>query len=168
MAILDRVNWDMIAAVAQILGFAGVIWGLLQNRSALQTQIAMDFYRRFETISARMRHELRLAAYNDVTWSRLDDASRTAVLRAMIDYLNLCSEEYALFQEGRLPQDTWRVSKAEIVRNFRNSLWQDAWRYVSNEYSSHPGFRKFMEQVVAIGERGRLKVQSARQTSGAQ
>lgn len=51
---MDGIDWDMIAAVAQVLGFGGIIWGLAQNRRTLQTQVAMEFYRRFAEIMDRM------------------------------------------------------------------------------------------------------------------
>jgi hypothetical protein len=47
---MPPIDWNMVAAIAQVLGFGGIIWGLAQNRRALQTQVAMEFYRRFAEI----------------------------------------------------------------------------------------------------------------------
>ncbi len=146
---MASVDWNMVSVVAQSLGFAGVIWGLVQNRRALQTQVAMEFYRRFEAIITRMPNELRLAASQDEPWSTLTDDRRSAIKLGMIQYLNLCSEEYALFRQRRLPRDVWRVSKFEIQRNFRNVLWRDVWRDVRDEYRSDKRFMSFMECLIS-------------------
>lgn len=68
---MDGIDWDMIAAVAQVLGFGGIIWGLAQNRRTLQTQVAMEFYRRFAEIGDRMPVELRLASRAGPSWSTI-------------------------------------------------------------------------------------------------
>jgi hypothetical protein len=66
------VNWDMIAALSQAFGFAGVVWGLFQNRRALQTQTALEFHRRYSEIAGHMPNELRLAEHASREWSSLD------------------------------------------------------------------------------------------------
>ena len=41
----------------QVLGFGGVVWGLVENRKALQTQVAIEFYRRYAEIAAQMPND---------------------------------------------------------------------------------------------------------------
>ena len=115
-------NWDMVSSIAQVFGFGGIVWGLYANRRTLQTQVAMEFYRRFSDLSSRMPNELRLA--HDVpALNTLPDAKKTAITLAAIDYFNLCSEEFALHAKGRLPRDAWQVTAAEIDRRLVSPLW---------------------------------------------
>jgi hypothetical protein len=104
---MEYINWDLVQALVQVVGFGGVVWGLVENRRALQTQVAMEFYRRFADISARMPNELRLAAHGAKAYGDLPEAIRVESVRSLIDYLNLSSEEFSLYTKGRLPTDAW-------------------------------------------------------------
>lgn len=97
---MDVIDWDMIAAVAQVLGFGGIIWGLAQNRRTLQTQVALEFYRRFAEITDRMPVELRLASAAGPHWAAIQDPLRAQMQVSMLSYLNLSAEEFALCLAG--------------------------------------------------------------------
>lgn len=140
-------GWEMVSAVTQVLGFGGIIWGLAQNRRSLQTQVALDFYKRFADLSDRMPCELRIPTA-EASLSSLSEPVRSQVIRSMMSYLNLCCEEYALFLKGRLPQDVWEVSRKEIVANFKQPLWRDAWTWVKPRYASDPEFMRLMEGTI--------------------
>ena len=142
-------SWEVVSAVVQVFGFGGVAWGLLEYRRALQTQVALEFYRRYAEITARMPSELRLAACGDAAWKTLPAETRTRATLALIEYLNLSSEEYGLYRRRRLPKDVWQVTAAEIARNFNRSLWQDGWRAVWNEYASDKPFLEYVDSLVA-------------------
>ncbi len=142
-----NMGWEMVSAVTQVLGFGGIIWGLAENRRSLQTQVALDFYKRFADVADRMPSELRLPS-TDGRLSSLSESIRSQVIRSMMSYLNLCCEEYALYQKGRLPQDVWDVSRKEIQSNFRNAIWRDAWTSVKPRYESDPEFMRLMEGTI--------------------
>lgn len=142
-------GWDTVAALAQVFGFAGIVWGLVENWRTLQTQVAMEFYRRFAELTARMPSELRLASYYDNSFAALSPETKAAVVLSMLDYLNLSSEEYALYTKGRLPPDTWQVTAAEMRRNFTRTLWRDVWFVVRNEYASHKAFLTYMDKSMS-------------------
>lgn len=105
---MDVIDRNMIAAVAQVLGFGGIIWGLAQNWRTLQTQVALEFYRRFAEITDRMPVELRLASSGGPHWATIQDPLRGQMLVSMLSYLNLSAEEFALYEKGRLPKDVWQ------------------------------------------------------------
>ena len=147
--VIRHINWDMVQGLVQVFGFGGVVWGLVENRRALQTQVAMEFYRRFAEISARMPNEFRLMAYGAKTYADLPEATRVEGVRSMIDYLNLSSEEFSLYTKGRLPTDTWEVTAAELQRNFTRSLWRDVWGQVRDEYTSHKAFLAYMDNLIS-------------------
>lgn len=140
-------GWEMVSAITQVLGFGGIIWGLAQNRQSLQTQVALDFYKRFAELAEQMPSELRLPA-TDAGLSSLSEPVRSQVVRSMLSYLNLCCEEYALYKKGRLPQDVWDVSQKEIVANFKQPLWSDAWTSLKPRYESDPEFIRLMERTI--------------------
>ena len=141
------INWDMVAALSQVFGFAGVVWGLFQNRRALQTQTALEFYRRYAEITGRMPDELRLPAHASREWSSLAEKAREQAQLTLIDYFNLSSEEFALYRKGRLARDVWSVTRAEIAGKLSRSLWREGWKQVRSEYASDPAFVRLMDQL---------------------
>lgn len=145
---MDVIDWNMIAAVAQVLGFGGIIWGLAQNRRTLQTQVALEFYRRFADITDKMPVELRLASATGPHWATIQDPLRGQMLVSMLSYLNLSAEEFALYQKGRLPKDVWQVTIREIEDNFAKPLWQSIWQNVKAGYASQPDFAAMIEAIV--------------------
>ena len=142
------INWDMVAALAQAFGFAGIVWGLLQNRRALQTQSALEFYRRYDDIAARMPNELRLPAYASTDWSQLPADIAVKMELALIDYFNLSSEEFALYRDGRLARDTWSVTQHEIRGKLIKPLWREDWQRVRREYTSDPAFVALIDRLI--------------------
>jgi hypothetical protein len=60
---LTRNEIDLLSVTVQALGFVGVIWGLWQNRRTLQTQVALEFFRRYEALTATMPVKLRLPEF---------------------------------------------------------------------------------------------------------
>lgn len=69
------------------------------------------------------------------TYANLDDAQKIAILK----YLNLCSEELHLFENGLLPKATWAIWETEIVATLRSAPFRDAWK------ESHPSFCRLVE-----------------------
>lgn len=145
---MDVIDWNMIAAVAQMLGFGGIIWGLAQNRRTLQPQVALEFYRRFAEITDKMPVALRLASSAGPHWATIQDPLRGQMLVSMLSYLNLSAEEFALYQKGRLPKDVWQVTIREIEGNFAKPLWQSIWQDVKAGYASQPDFAALIEAIV--------------------
>ena len=140
-----QIDWAMVSALAQVVGFVGIVWALYLNWRALQTHVAMDFYRRFADIVVRMPTELRLAGYNGQRFIGLSEEKKTAVALSLIEYVNLCSEEFALYRSGRLASDAWSVTSAEIQRNFTSPLWRDVWTHIRREYESTKEFADYID-----------------------
>jgi hypothetical protein len=59
------------------------VGALLENRRALQAQVALEFYRRYAEIAARMPNERRFAGYGDAAGDRMPEETRTKAALAM-------------------------------------------------------------------------------------
>lgn len=70
------------------------------------------------------------------------------MLVSMLSYLNLCSEEFALYAKGRLPTDVWQVTVREIEGNFTKPLWQSLWHGLRPGYQSQPDFAAMIDAIV--------------------
>ncbi|MBN9352688.1 MAG: hypothetical protein J0H04_01400, partial [Hyphomicrobium denitrificans] len=112
------------------------------------TQVCIEFFRRHSEITDRMPDPLRLAKYFAYNGA-IDEEERKALLRSMIQYCNLCSEEFALHARGRVPTDIWRIWEDGIFENFEAPIWRELWSEVAKEYRSYEPFWQFMNELVA-------------------
>lgn len=147
---LTRNEIDLLSVTVQALGFVGIIWGLWQNRRTLQTQVALEFFRRYEALTATMPVKLRLPEFESLSLASVPPDERQQIQVAVIQYLNLSSEEHLLFERGRIARDIWAIAGAEIRQNFRKPLWQDIWRTVRSEYASAPNFLAFIDRTIEV------------------
>jgi hypothetical protein len=134
--------------LAIVVGFVGTVFTIRQQTSVMQTQVALEFFRRHSEITDRMPDRLRLAKYATGV-DPVSEKERRAILRSMIQYCNLCSEEFALHAQKRVPDDVWRIWINGIQENFQTSIWRELWSEVSREYVSYVPFFEFMNEVVA-------------------
>jgi hypothetical protein len=151
--ILD--NKEALGIVATGFGafltMLGTIMTLRRNTRVLQTHVALEFFRRYADISKSMPDRLRFAKYEKSTSPPPDEEWRQ-IARSMIEYGNLCSEEFALWRQGRIPADIWEVWKDAIRENFEAQIWRDTWAEVSREYASFEPFMDFMKKLLLEAE----------------
>ena len=57
---------------------------------------------------------------NKLRQNNSDDLSPEERLK-IIDYFNLCSEEYLWYKKGRIPKDVWKAWKSGIIENLKIS-----------------------------------------------
>jgi len=137
-------NKELLAIVA---GFIGTLLSIRRQTGVLQTQVALEFFRRYSEITKEMPDRLRLAKYQDAS-ADIGPEERSAILRSMIQYANLCSEEFALWEKRRIPKDIWSLWTDGITENFEAPLWRSAWLEVSREYESYAKFSEFMRSTM--------------------
>jgi hypothetical protein len=138
--------------LAIVGGFIGTFITIRRQTQVFQTYVALEFFRRYADISKAMPDRLRLAKYGaDV--SPVPEEDWAKITRSMIEYLNLCSEEFALWQQGRIPADIWKLWKNSIRENFEAEIWRLAWSRVSREYASYLTFTRFMKRLLQEAEK---------------
>lgn len=137
--------------LAVVVGFASTLLTIRRQTQVLQTQVALEFFKRYADVTAAMPDSLRLAKYYSPK-VELSDAEWGQITRCMISYGNLCSEEFALWEKGRIPKDIWKLWVSGMNENFEAPLWRLAWKKVIREYGSYEDFVKFMEKRLQDGE----------------
>jgi hypothetical protein len=129
----------------------GTLLTLRRHTRVFQTYVALEFFRRYADISKAMPDRLRFAKYGADT-SPVSDEEWRHITRSMIEYGNLCSEEFALWEQGRIPTDIWQVWKDAIRENFETEIWRATWAEVSREYESFKPFMSFMKKLLVEAE----------------
>lgn len=137
---------ETISRLLIAAAIGGSLWGLLQQRKAVQTLVALDFCKRYEAWNEDAPFEIMEAQ----SLAELDEERRKSILHSVERYANLCSEEHALWKQGRVPKDIWAVWEHGIRQNFERPLWREAWSAVRVEYDSTPGFQKFVDRIAGV------------------
>lgn len=123
-SIIDFVLTHAIAGtlIGALLTMLGTLLMMRRQALALQTQVALEFFRRYADISKAMPDHLRFAKY---PWNNSPPSEEEyrKIIRSMIEYGNLCSEEFALRQKRRIPKDLWEVWVDGIRENFEAEIW---------------------------------------------
>lgn len=148
IATFIRDNKEFVAVVA---GFVGTYFTIRRQTRVFQTYVALEFFKRYAEISNGMPDKLRLAKYES-TQAPASDNEWKQIMRCMIQYGNLCSEEFALWRLGRVPKEVWGIWASGIKENFETALWREAWQRVEREYQSYVEFAAFMNGMVAAGK----------------
>src|SRR5262249_18330025 len=166
----NQENGDVQAAIdfvlnhlqllAIVVGFIGTFVTIRRQTQVFQTYVALEFFRRYADISKGMPDRLRFAKYATDT-SPIPNEEWRRITRSMIEYLNLCSEEFALWKRGRVPSDIWELWKSGLRENFEAELWRTAWNEVFREYTTHEPFMRFMKKLVREAERNADKKRSS-------
>lgn len=63
-------------------------------------------------------------------------------------YLNLCSEEYHLYQNGYLAKPVWKMWETKMRQTLRSQLFRRAWAQLADEFDDeHPEFCAYVRQL---------------------
>lgn len=85
------------AAIAGTLGF----YYFVQQQKLSETELFLNLFTSFNARYDQMNDQLADIAIRE---SELTDGDRNLI----VDYFNLCAEEYLFYKEGYIPRDVWR------------------------------------------------------------
>lgn len=137
---------ELATQIATILGVliagVGVYFGIRVYRRQMNAQLFLAFTERHAKVAQRLpRHEERNAA----TKTPEDPSKTSEITSAILDYLNLCSEEYYLWQGRFLSTAIWEIWEAELIRTLRTPLFLREWKGLKAEFVSYPKFVEYVE-----------------------
>lgn len=65
----------------------------------------------------------------------------------ILKYLNMCSEEFYLMEQGYIDKQAWDIWNDEIQRTLRSKLLRREWNKLKSEFESYPKFKKYVEDI---------------------
>lgn len=133
------------------LGLLGIVATLYLG--ALKQRIERDrfFKELFQDFNSRYDHKINDLINKlryDPTW-KLKKKERNII----IDYLNLCSEEYLWRRKNRIPQEVWESWKAGILENLKI---EQIWKIYQEEISTSTGAKSFYGLVQELEKEASL------------
>jgi len=143
---------DQITKLGAVIGFLGVVIGAVVGaiswrrvfRRTLNAMIFMKYTERYEQIMASFpegAHSARLDS--DGEPPEITEQLKYSILK----YLNLCSEEFCLFQRKYIAKGIWKIWQVEMDRTLVSPLYRKAWPLLEKEFQSYPDFSKYVEGV---------------------
>ena len=107
------------------------VWSRISsNQQILSNQrinIFAEYTKRYQDIILSMPHEI----YNNN-----EDTSNPLVLKYMMLYFNLCSEEFYLRQEKFVPSDVWDKWVEGMRITVRHAVYKAGWEKIAHTYNA--------------------------------
>lgn len=126
VAMIYFLNAEDTAVSKYLLGFALAFSYFIQNKRLNETKFAMEAFRDFNERYDKLNEPLNRILKGLPLEESKDKTSRTPS-EVMVDYFNLCSEEYLLFTEGYIPSRIWKSWERGMKVIFTNEAVSRAW-----------------------------------------
>ncbi|NOG66455.1 MAG: hypothetical protein HND46_23845 [Chloroflexi bacterium] len=126
-----------------IVGIIAFFWGVKSYNQQMNTQVFLTYTQRIEQI---------MDSFPKDAWDfRLDleqlPKPSLELSTSVLKYLNLCSEEYYLWQKKLLASDLWNIWEGELNRTLRSPLFVREWKSLAKEFEFYPEFRQYVENI---------------------
>lgn len=131
-----------VAAVA--IAAAAILSSVQGLKNHLWLLTFAEYTRRYSDIMEAMPFEARRPGGNFVL-ENLPTNEQQAVLGAIRNYLNLCSEELYLHRRNKVDDETWRIWNSGMREVVQLPSFRDAWAVMRIEYLYFPEFCSFMD-----------------------
>ena len=126
-----------------IVGFVTLINTARLARRQTNMQILMKYSERYDKILDEFPENAWIARFDS---NRLPPSSEKLTL-CILKYLNLCSEELYLHEDGYLADDIWRIWESDLRKMIASPLVRREWLLLRPEFESDQRFLKYVESV---------------------
>ncbi len=109
----------------------------------MNVQILMKYTERYERILDQFPEDALAARFDSAVLPPESAQLKLCVLK----YLNLCSEEYYLTDNGYLSRSLWRIWDSDLKRMIASPLLLREWPSLRAEFQSHQRFLDYVEDV---------------------
>jgi uncharacterized membrane-anchored protein YjiN (DUF445 family) len=123
----DKLFLGLIGTIATL--YFGAVKHRIENDKFFK-ELFLDFNKRYDNKLNDLLNELK---NDDSRILKVEERNK------IIDYFNLCSEEYFWKKKNRIPKEVWNSWKAGIMENLRikqvNKIYQEEKKSPNNEKS---------------------------------
>jgi hypothetical protein len=147
---MTAAQWITVASLAAVVVSAlAIVAGLKSVRDQLRITIFLEYTKRYARIMQHMPFEAREPGGHYRMASQSKD-ERRLILEAFREYLNMCSEEWWLHDQGRIDQATWIIWKRGMQDTASFPSFRDAWDELRSEYYAYTDFQNFVNNNLLL------------------
>jgi hypothetical protein len=132
------------AALSALAAAAGLMWDARATRRQTNSQIMIEYTRRYMEIVERCPDEW---------YRRLEDPpppSDPRLTRALHLYLDLECQEMYLVRTGHFSEKIWTLWKSLFIQTLRSSFFKREWPTLKPEFMYDPDFVQYVEQHAGL------------------
>jgi hypothetical protein len=129
--------------VSVLIAGAGVFLGVNAYKRQMNAQMFLTYTERYAKVAQRLPRE---SDGGGTAGDPENPAKSREVAAAVLDYLNLCSEEFYLWEGKFLSEDIWKIWQAELIRTLRTPLFLREWKRLKAEFVSYPEFVDYVKE----------------------
>lgn len=129
--------------ISMVVGFVGLIITTNNYRKQMNVQILMKYCERYEHILEQFPDDALRARFDSEALPPESPRLRLCILK----YLNLCSEEFYLTNNGHLSKSLWHIWESDLKRMIASPLLKREWPILRSEFLSHREFLEYVERV---------------------
>lgn len=104
-----------------IIGMAGAFFAFLYTQHLHQTQFFNELFHRFNNKYDSLNEKLDKIIHSE-------SALTPEQQRTLVDYFNLCAEEYMFYKSGHIDSNAWKSWNAGMRYYFSNAKIGEFWR----------------------------------------
>ncbi len=130
--------------VGVVVSAGAIVITLRSVRDQLRLHAFMEYTRRYSEITKRVPSQWRDPSTRR-SLEALEDDERGSILNSAREYLNLCSEEFFLHDQGRIDDETWTIWTQGIVQTVGLPWIRESWDVLRPEYDYVPRFSAFID-----------------------
>jgi hypothetical protein len=140
---------EVITALATLIGVIIALRTYLWQTKVEVFQKYTEQYRKVMSDKTLAKWRLNMdKPYQEVLDSLKDQETDYENLRlALLNYLNLCSEEFSLYKKGWLKGGIWKMWKDDLERTLRTPLLRKEWETLKDEFKTCKKFIKYVRNV---------------------
>ena len=128
--------------VPSLIGFFGLYFSLLtyrRNKAELFHKLFTEFNARYNKLNNKLYDILEFEKIHEVSQERTLDQEISKHKNVVIDYFNLCAEEYLWVKKGYIDQNIWKAWQSGIMWWYNNSqiirkIWDEEKEFSESYY----------------------------------
>ncbi len=147
---------DWIQSFILLVTIIGLIFSIANNRKqvkAFNEQLKLNFFSTFTTryqeIILNLPEEINDPNFD---FNKLPDEKKSITLRYMRAYFNLCSEEFDLWNAGKIEERIWENWKEGIEFSFSKVAFRNAWALIKFDTFYYSDFTSWVNKLLVKSE----------------
>lgn len=132
---------DVASIAAAIVVICSFIFSAYKFNKSLNAQVFTNYTKRYDQIMEQLPDNFRVNSETGI--DNISEEDR----KNMVRYLNLCSEEYFLKENGYLDEEIWETWEGEFKRYLNNTPLGDEWKNIREEFDAYSDFQEFVDDI---------------------